>query len=136
MWYNWCMNIHITYLWFTHWEAQIVKTLLCALISYLDKVRDWDIGPTRILFVGEDWLHLLGYTTSQTNSGLTVIDEVPLLDINIGVWCAVSATAVSLFVKPHTRLHIVHTFWHSYWKPLRLQENLRLCSKTIQQLAT
>jgi hypothetical protein len=87
-----------------------VKTELRALIPYLDMVQGRDIGPTRILFVGEDWLHLLGYTNSQANSSLTIIDEVPLLDINVGVWCAVSATAVNLFVKQHTRLHIVYTF--------------------------
>jgi len=71
-------------------------------------VRDGEIGPTRVQFGGEDWLHLLGCPNSQTNSGLILMDEVSLL--NVGVWCALSATAVHLFVKPHTRLHIVHTF--------------------------
>jgi hypothetical protein len=69
-----------------------------------------EIGTTRVRFGGEDWLHLLGCTNSQTNNCLILTDEVPLL--NVGVWCAVSATAVhtSMSVKPSTRLHIVHTF--------------------------
>jgi len=70
-------------------------------------VCDGEIGPTRVQFGVEDWLLLLGCTNSQMNSGLILMNEVPLL--NVGVWCAVSANAV-IFFKPQTRLHIVHTF--------------------------
>jgi hypothetical protein len=45
-----------------------------------------------VLFSGVAFFQLCGYMNFQNNGFLMLIDEVPLHNVKIGVWCAVSAT--------------------------------------------
>ena len=66
---------------------------------YLHGVHAGEIDPTLILFSGEAWFHLGGLVNSQNNrywsaENPMLIQEVPLHGVQVGVWCAMSATRI------------------------------------------
>jgi hypothetical protein len=54
------------------------------------------VDPDFVFYTDETWLHLSGYVNGQNNRYRSAenphsIHEVPLHDVKIGVWCAISA---------------------------------------------
>lgn len=65
----------------------------------LNGVNAGEINPTLIPCNEKVWFHFSGHMNSQYKINLSVenhmlIHEVPLLDDNVDVWCAMSATRV------------------------------------------
>jgi len=78
---------------------------------------------TLILFSNEAWFYFSGYKNSQINmywsaENTMLIHYVPLPNINIGVWCATSATRLlgwTFFVTIISHWYVyTHTQIHTY----------------------
>jgi hypothetical protein len=57
-------------------------------------VLDGNIDSALVLLSWEGWFHLSGYEKSQSNRLIMLIHEIPLRDMKVGVWCAMSAVRI------------------------------------------
>jgi len=102
---------------------------------YLHELHTREIDPTLISFSDEICFHFSGYVNPFNNRFTMLIHALPLLDVKVGVWCAVGANSGPTF------------FWalnaHLYVKQsevivtnsLITREPLPFCfSKTVQRL--
>jgi hypothetical protein len=66
---------------------------------FQQSVYDGMIDPDLVSYTDDAWFHLSGYVNSQNNPYWSAenphsIHEVPLHDVKIGVWCAISAKRI------------------------------------------
>jgi hypothetical protein len=67
---------------------------------FQQSVYDGMVDPDFVFYTDEAWFHLSGYVNSQNNRYWSAenphsIHEVPLHDVKIGVWCAISAHRIT-----------------------------------------
>jgi hypothetical protein len=85
-------------LWFIN-EAILREATPTCVHWYLRGLRDRELVPTHILLSDERWFNLSAYLNSPNNrycsTGYTLlIHAVPLRDVKVGVWCAVSVARI------------------------------------------
>jgi hypothetical protein len=74
--------------------TQVAKQyLLCEVVSH--GVHDEKNDSAFVLFRFKTWFELSGFLNSQNNRFPLLIHEVPLHDVAVGVWCAISATTIT-----------------------------------------
>ena len=61
---------------------------------YLCGVRDGKIDPVIVLLSGEALFQLSRCVNSQSNRFTMLIYEVPVRDVQVDVWCAMSASRI------------------------------------------
>lgn len=66
---------------------------------YLQSIHDGLVDTNFFFFTDEAWFHLNGYVNTQNNRYWSSTNphqfrEVPLHDVKVGVWCAISASRV------------------------------------------
>jgi hypothetical protein len=105
-------------------HLRLFKRVMVSLLQYWSWTRlkfvndggiDWN------LFSDEACFHINGYVASQHNKyqsvekKLMLIHKVPLCDVKVGVWCAISATRIIVVIFLFETL--LTFFEHlSYWK--------------------